>query len=540
MVLFKASLLLSGLALAHAGPGKSPNIEWGACNKTEVNTSLPMDCSNLHVPLDYTDSRSNKTLRLELARLPASENPSKGSILFNFGGPGIPGRSSLVALASLLQALTGGQYDLIAFDPRGTGNTLPFTCYDNDLEVLAMMDEQILANASDTTMGRLWARASVDAQACFSKANETGSLIGTAFGARDLMSVVDALDEDGMLRYWGLSYGTTLGATVAAMFPDRIDKMILDGVQNPHEYYHAYADFEEWTMSDKVFSGIFSGCVAAPENCALAHGNKTAAELEQVVWDMIDAVKYRPIPLGGGLLDYSASKQVMAQHLYSTSGWPDLAVMLDAMLSGNPQESGPEPDAGVYIDGKLQNSVQLMATMGIHCADRKLRTSSFDEIMPAMNQLLNISRVMGDVTTGMSMACAQWKIEPKERYEGDFQVKTKNPVLFIGNTYDGHTPIISARNVSSGFEGSVVLEVNGYGHCSVALPSKCTLKTVSEYWLKGTLPEPGKVCGVDAPPYSNVTWADVIGEASGNNTSCLLKREVYNVPSLHNLGRRLI
>lgn len=39
----------------------------------------------------------------------------------------------------------------------------------------------------------------------------------------------------------GFSYGTTLGATVAAMFPDRIDKMILDGVQNPHQYYHAHA-----------------------------------------------------------------------------------------------------------------------------------------------------------------------------------------------------------------------------------------------------------------------------------------------------------
>jgi pimeloyl-ACP methyl ester carboxylesterase len=37
----------------------------------------------------------------------------------------------------------------------------------------------------------------------------------------------------------GFSYGTTLGATVAAMFPDKIDKMILDGVQNPHEYYHS-------------------------------------------------------------------------------------------------------------------------------------------------------------------------------------------------------------------------------------------------------------------------------------------------------------
>lgn len=25
------------------------------------------------------------------------------------------------------------------------------------------------------------------------------------------------------------------------MFPERIDKLIIDGVQNPHEYYHAWA-----------------------------------------------------------------------------------------------------------------------------------------------------------------------------------------------------------------------------------------------------------------------------------------------------------
>lgn len=27
-----------------------------------------------------------------------------------------------------------------------------------------------------------------------------------------------------------------LGATLAAMYPDRIDKMVIDGVVNPYEY----------------------------------------------------------------------------------------------------------------------------------------------------------------------------------------------------------------------------------------------------------------------------------------------------------------
>lgn len=120
---------------------------------------------------------------------------------------------------------------------------MPFTCVSNDFEATALFADtgSALGNSSDTTLGRQWAKGEIYANTCFNKANETGTLIGTAFTARDLISVVDALGEDGLLRFWGFSYGTTLGATVSAMFPERIDKMILDGVQNPHEYYYAAA-----------------------------------------------------------------------------------------------------------------------------------------------------------------------------------------------------------------------------------------------------------------------------------------------------------
>jgi len=66
-----------------------------------------------------------------------------------------------------------------------------------------MVNELLPGNASDVALGRLWARGTVNANICFDRANSTGRLIGTAFVARDLMSVVDSLEEDGMLRYWG-------------------------------------------------------------------------------------------------------------------------------------------------------------------------------------------------------------------------------------------------------------------------------------------------------------------------------------------------
>jgi hypothetical protein len=60
-----------------------------------------------------------------------------------------------------------------------------------------------LSNSSDVALGRLWARGAIDAHLCLENANETGALISTAFVARDLISIVDGLEEDGMLRYWG-------------------------------------------------------------------------------------------------------------------------------------------------------------------------------------------------------------------------------------------------------------------------------------------------------------------------------------------------
>lgn len=98
-----ASLLLLSAAQARAASVHRPRdypqgIKWGAC---DLNTTLPVECATIPVPLDYTDDSSSKTLDLDLIRLPAANQPSKGSILFNFGGPGQDGLNNLLAYAPL-------------------------------------------------------------------------------------------------------------------------------------------------------------------------------------------------------------------------------------------------------------------------------------------------------------------------------------------------------------------------------------------------------------------------------------------------------
>lgn len=64
---------------------------------------MPVSCGTLNVPLDYTDQHSNATLALELRRIPAAHGPSRGSILFNFGGPGDSGFADVAVFGDLLR-----------------------------------------------------------------------------------------------------------------------------------------------------------------------------------------------------------------------------------------------------------------------------------------------------------------------------------------------------------------------------------------------------------------------------------------------------
>jgi hypothetical protein len=96
-----AKLLTPVLLLAARAAGSK--INWGPCEPGEFNTTLKVECGKLRVPLDYTQPNNNKTLELEIVRLAAAAQPSRGSIQLNFGGPGFPTRSQLVAIGPLLQ-----------------------------------------------------------------------------------------------------------------------------------------------------------------------------------------------------------------------------------------------------------------------------------------------------------------------------------------------------------------------------------------------------------------------------------------------------
>lgn len=72
-------------------------IKWSNCTDLKVG-DVPAECGTLKVPLDYTNQNTGQTLDLAVLRVRTQHKPSKGSVIFNFGGPGEGGRETLAGV----------------------------------------------------------------------------------------------------------------------------------------------------------------------------------------------------------------------------------------------------------------------------------------------------------------------------------------------------------------------------------------------------------------------------------------------------------
>ncbi|KIW48049.1 uncharacterized protein PV06_00678 [Exophiala oligosperma] len=494
------------------GGGGARGIWWtDKCTKLAAVTAMPLQCADLDVPLDYTQP-GLENLTLTLVKVAAVNRPVKGSIIFNPGGPGGSGIQTVIANARSWLTLTGGHYNLLGFDPRGVNNTLPYSCNMPGGACKTLSPASPLANASDVAIGQRFAASNIRSSRCLNRTGDVGRLLGTAFVVRDMVQIIDALNEDGLLRYYGYSWGTLLGATFAAMYPERVDKMVLDGNVNVHEYYSGW-EIQSPINMDDTYDAIFSGCVATPTVCPLAELYSTAKQMQSVVDDFLVALKYNPVPYissqGLQTATYGKVKTAIVLALYSPSNWPQLAQGFIEMLSWN--FTGFFDVASSWYAGPDDGDDDLSAA--ITCGEQAFRADSVQDLKPLLDAITASSRFGGlDFGTDNAFACSTWRQEAKEVYSGDFRVKTHFPVLFIGNTYDPVTPLASALNTSAGFEESVVLQHNGYGHTSIAQPSLCTAKVIRAYFNDSNLPPPGEICQPELPLYSeNIGIGDWTG-----------------------------
>ncbi|WP_308307618.1 alpha/beta fold hydrolase [Streptomyces sp. ISL-10] len=113
---------------APAQPGDTTSLLFGACPESVPAPRAPdrVECGSLDVPLDWADP-DGKRIRIAVSRVPASGTPQqrRGVLLVNPGGPGGSGLSYAVTKRAKLPESVRRAYDVIGFDPRGTGQSAP-------------------------------------------------------------------------------------------------------------------------------------------------------------------------------------------------------------------------------------------------------------------------------------------------------------------------------------------------------------------------------------------------------------------------------
>ncbi|KAI0689859.1 alpha/beta-hydrolase [Cerioporus squamosus] len=534
----------SSCAAAPLAPTGS-QIRWGPCDQFGTNdTSLA--CGFFDVPLDYHNIFAG-TARLAVIKVRAT-GPRRGSVFVNYGGPGEPGVQDIIQYKDDLLSLTGGVYDVVSWDPRGVGNlTIPgeIYCFDSAEDHDAFFKGTIELTGIDENgnftdpaeIAALLAQASpmqkkysAVGQKCLHGAS--GRLlryVGTAAAVRDIVSMADALDGPrAPINFIGYSFGTVMGAWLVNMFPQRVGRVILDGVLDPvflatHDLSVHWDD--QLVSADTVYKGMITGCaLAGPGGCAAASQGDGPLDIDAKFQALIqaahDAAKANAsIPLTSGQIH-----SLLRVQMYYPEGWRDfLNEVYPDLVETVKSESPPSAHLQKRLDDvvpprtlekRVQNDAPSYTPHAIICGDAidPGDTTIADIFKDLVAGTQNVSHMFGAVWP-IIYPCPFWPVRSVERYTGPFNKKLANKILIASNTYD---PITSLRNAQALAallgDDAVLLRLNGFGHQTLSAPSACVDEVMARYLVNGTLPEKNTVCEVNADfeLFDGVNTADIL------------------------------
>ncbi|KAF0718578.1 Aste57867_1604 [Aphanomyces stellatus] len=512
MVTFAAVLSLS-LVVAAADP-----FHWQPCPDDPMSPPVvpevpdsknsQLQCGGLTVPLNHLDPSNTDTINITMRRFQSKSQPPLGTILLNPGGPGSPG--SFMASPSYL-AYTGGQYDVIGFDPRGTGGSRPVKCTKNSVtgtqEAARIAYKEIPFNydTSEWTLARYGAELNARVQRCQIYDGEYLKYISTAFVARDMDLIRSALGQD-VLHYYGVSYGTVLGATYAHMFPDRVGRIAIDSVVDPRAYTSTIVDFVKGSLADvETIVDLFaSECEdAGPLRCALAGDlsipkGTLAAKLRLFIRQTSES----PLVVSNGddvgVVTATDLRYLVAGYSKSPSYWPMLASRLQQLMQGNGTAT-PTPDANDPPSSYRGADMEFMMYLG---NDGDTANHAIDWV-GAFQDGKNISPIAGVLSFSNALTLKYWTARPVERFSGPWTTPLKNKLLLLNNKWDAATPLRWAQDTAElfGSDNAVLVTRDGYGHWTGTMPSQCIVTVLANFFNKGVYPDVGTNCGVDAGPF---------------------------------------
>ncbi|MFB7375338.1 alpha/beta hydrolase [Streptomyces sp. NPDC056222] len=474
-------------------------LEWAACpppSAAEGGGPAPSplpdgtawECSFMDAPLDYDDP-GGETIELALIRARTS-NPDQriGSMIYNFGGPGVSGVTGLPSFAADYEKLRT-RYDLVSFDPRGAGRSADVQCLtDQELDAYYAMDFTPDDAAEERTMS--------DGQKKYAAGceKESGAVlphVGTENAARDLDLMRQVLGDD-KLHYFGISYGTQLGGVYAHLFPENVGRALFDAVIDPNSGTEAGA-LGQAQGFQLALDNFAKDCVARGDACTLP--GSTVAEIEAFIINLLDELDEKPIAgIGDRKLTQTQATNGIAQALYSKEFWQYLEQGLDSAEGGDGALLLALSDS---MNGRDQNgsysNIQA-ANAAINCVDFKERYT-LGQAKERLPEFQKTSAVFGDYMGWALSGCSQWPV-PGAWEHPDVSAPGSAPILVLGTTGDPATPYGGTRAMVDALGEGVGVELTyeGEGHGAYNAGNACVQNAVNAYFLDGKVPASGTIC----------------------------------------------
>jgi pimeloyl-ACP methyl ester carboxylesterase len=330
------------------------------------------------------------------------------------------------------------------------------------------------------------------ARQCAARSGALLRFITTANTARDMDRIRAALGVR-KISYYGISYGSYLGAVYASLFPQRTDRVVLDSVTNPDGV---------WRRSGFVVAGAGVE-IRFPDFARFAAGHNpayhlgaTIAQVRALYLGLAARLDRAPMRTPSGTLLGSLFRDVTIGAMYSDQVFAFTARFWQAVKSGDARTvAGLGDQIGLWnaaaFNAAKENSVA--ADLAVVCDDaswpRSVRTYQRDVRHDSRSY-----PIAGALAANI-WPCAFW---PNRPVEPPIQVTRQGPrnVLLINNLRDPATPFFGAVATRREFGARArLVGVDQGGHGVYLInPNRCANTTVTRYLVTGTMPPHDTIC----------------------------------------------
>jgi pimeloyl-ACP methyl ester carboxylesterase len=457
-------------------PFEPAAIEWEPFNEA-------VDVGTLEVPVDYADP-TGPQFDLFLARYKALDQENKiGTLLVNPGGPGFGGAEMALGAASRFDRALRERFDIIGWDPRGTGESdPPLDCIDDyDTYFTAVDNTPADADAHQALVDL----AEQFAAECAARSGEILDHIGTNSSARDIDAIRRSLGEE-QISYFGFSYGSELGAVWSTMFPETVRAMVLDGAVDPS------ATAEERTLQQvagfEAALGDFLAQCSGDDGCPFHNGGDAEGAFDALMASLDAAPIVGDAERPPVNRDVAIGAVVLA--MYSDTFWPSLATSLAAAQAGD--GSGLLALWDNYHrrqpDGSWSN--ELEAFEAITCADTAERLTVEQADARSAAQHAAGPRIVPEGEVG-SYTCTFFG--PAADPMAAVTPATPIPIVVIGTTGDPSTPLASTEAMADALADGRLVVVDAAQHTGYGV-NRCVIDAVNAYLIDTVPPDDGTQC----------------------------------------------